>query len=316
MMDGVSGLGATPPAVPATAAAAPPAGTFLQLLAGGYAAPPLVEAGVPDASSEEPGEPLLSDDDPAGFLSAWFGIAPLPLAANEGAPPAPAAGSTAAARQVPILTPAVPAPPGGRAAAGQGDGLLPLPAPAMEPVTAPALAVAEALGAAALAPAIDASLAVDAAEGLALVTPLSESGSGPRPVERSAAPVMTFGLRVDADFEAALDAQLRWQVDAGLSEAVIDLNPAELGALTIRIQVQGDQTSLQIHAAEAATRQLLQQLLPQMGERLAQSGLSYSGGEVSDRATADDDGAAASPAAPGPRRGRHPVQVHLVDAYA
>lgn len=145
-----------------------------------------------------------------------------------------------------------------------------------------------------------------------------ESASGSRTVERSSsmtAPVPVT-LPVDADFEGALEDQLRWQVEAGVGEAVIDLDPGDLGALTIRIQLQGDQASLQILAAEAATRQLLQQVLPQLGERLSQAGLFFAGGEVRDRSGLAGEGDTDADGREVKRSSLHRLaSVHLVDAF-
>jgi flagellar hook-length control protein FliK len=321
MIEGL-GLSTAAAAAPAAGAAvAPPAGLFLQLLAGGFAAPAPASdqlAGPAEAAADDA---VLSEEDPAGFLSAWFGLALLPPVANEALIRDPRQGSDGLPSARPAT--AVPAslPAGGLPGSGAAD-----TAGRVQPPLAEALAQASAQtpmpeGAAAapasLAPGVEALIADPAMEGFASL--VQDPGAAPaaRAAERAAAAPAAPSLNMDADFEAAFEAQLRWQVESGLSEAVIDLNPAELGALTIRIQMHGDQTSLQIHAAEAATRQLLQQLLPQMGERLAQSGLFYSGGEVRERSRAE----AREPSSPGAGEAarsaaaRRLIALHLVDAY-
>lgn len=321
MIEGI-GLVSAAPTTPAGADAAPapapaPAGSFLQLLAGGFAAPaPLT--GMADAAVEEAlGDPVVSDADPAGFLSAWFGLAPLPPAANDAQ--MSSAGKNANAPPFAGVAPGLTSTslPGPSLSAGAG-----VTVTVSEAGTADASALQRVLETAGLGStpaglALGLDVAADSAfEVFGTLVQDPGASLGARAVERLPPAAVPQALHVDADFEAALDAQLRWQVETGLSEAIIDLNPAELGALTIRIQMHGDQTSLHIHAAEAATRQLLQQLLPQMGERLAQSGLFYSGGEVRDRARPDREGEA--PPSAGVYRtstGRRLVPIHLVDTY-
>ncbi|MFA5940098.1 MAG: flagellar hook-length control protein FliK [Sinimarinibacterium sp.] len=118
-------------------------------------------------------------------------------------------------------------------------------------------------------------------------------------------------------FVSDLGEHIEWQLADGVSEARIELHPAELGALTVRIETQGDQARVHIVAAEAATRSLLNQAMPQLRELLAGSGLNLARSQVdsSDRR----DGRSGE-------RGNHPpatsgirrriTQVLLVDAYA
>jgi flagellar hook-length control protein FliK len=313
MIEALGSSAAPPTGAAATVAAAPPAGTFLQLLAGGVAAPLQAEALGLDPAADPGDEVLPGEDDPAGFLSAWFGLAPLPPAANEAGASAAVMASGAGPGALPSPRGALPSAPAASTQALE-PALLPLPSTETALASGP-VTLADPVGLAALAAPPDLLPTSASPEGLALPAPLSEAGASPRGPERAAAPMPMHSLPVDADFEAALDARLRWQIDSGLSEAVIDLNPAELGALTIRIQMHGDQASLQIHAAEAATRQLLQQLLPQMGERLAQSGLFYSGGEVRDRAVLDEEAPASGTGDAAGRPARRPIAIHLVDAY-
>lgn len=119
------------------------------------------------------------------------------------------------------------------------------------------------------------------------------------------------------DFAADLGEHIEWQLGDGISEAKIELHPAELGALTVRIETQGDQARVHIVAAEAATRSLLTQALPQLRELLAGSGMNLARSQVESGGRRDDRSDERNPqqaATPGVRR--RATRVLLVDAYA
>lgn len=122
------------------------------------------------------------------------------------------------------------------------------------------------------------------------------------------------------DWTAALGEHIAWSVEQGDGEARVELHPAELGSLTIRISTQGDQARVQIVAAEAAARELLQQSLPQLRELMSAQGLNLARAQVERPAsrgpqeTGGHAGRAADAAMPSRRR--IITQVMLVDAYA
>lgn len=117
------------------------------------------------------------------------------------------------------------------------------------------------------------------------------------------------------DFGADLGERIAWQLDQGLGEATIELHPAELGALTIRIETQAQQAQVHIVAVEPAARALLSQCLPQLRELLGASGLTLTRGQVEsgERRETIEPGVGV----PSPRTGRRRVtSVSLVDTYA
>lgn len=119
------------------------------------------------------------------------------------------------------------------------------------------------------------------------------------------------------DFVGDLGEHIEWQLADGIGEARIELHPAELGALTVRIETQGDQARVHIVAAEAATRSLLNQAMPQLRELLAGSGMNLARSQVdsSDRRDGrSGERSHAQTATAGIRR--RVTQVLLVDAYA
>jgi flagellar hook-length control protein FliK len=115
----------------------------------------------------------------------------------------------------------------------------------------------------------------------------------------------------------------------GIEHAQLQLRPADLGPIEVRIRVDGHEAQVDFSAAHAATRQALQDAVPALAGALRDSGLTLTGGGVYEQArdprdqpqpqaaraqagAAVDDGAAAlqAPTARGVRaRG-------VVDLYA
>ncbi|MES0874094.1 flagellar hook-length control protein FliK [Sinimarinibacterium thermocellulolyticum] len=146
-------------------------------------------------------------------------------------------------------------------------------------------------------PAIAASPAATGEDGADPAPPLAAASSPPLPAPASpvcaptvanaapqAAAVNPYGalpLVVDVpDVALDLGERIAWLLDQGLSEAILELHPAELGALTIRIETQAQQAQVHIIAAEPAARALLSQHLPQLRELLGASGLTLTRGQV------------------------------------
>lgn len=134
-----------------------------------------------------------------------------------------------------------------------------------------------------------------------------------RPAVAMPAPLL---LQADgADLGVDLGERISWLMQQGLGEATIELHPAELGALTIRIETQGQQAQVHILAAEPAARALLSQCLPQLRDLLGASGLTLTKGQVesAERRAATDSADGVGLAAP--RRHRRVTSVTLVDTY-
>lgn len=68
---------------------------------------------------------------------------------------------------------------------------------------------------------------------------------------------------------------------AGVHEARLNLNPAEMGPISIRISLDGNQAQVDFAAASGATRQALQDSMPALASALDGAGLTLSGGGVS-----------------------------------
>lgn len=81
----------------------------------------------------------------------------------------------------------------------------------------------------------------------------------------------------------------------GVQQAELQLNPAHMGPVAVQIVVDGAQAQVSFHAAQAETRQALEQSLPDLAAALQGQGLTLSGGGVFQQASRDaQDGDASS----------------------
>jgi flagellar hook-length control protein FliK len=84
-------------------------------------------------------------------------------------------------------------------------------------------------------------------------------------------------------FAPALGHQIDVWMKGGVQHAEVQLSPQDLGPIRVRIEMEGAHTRVQMSADVAATRDALQQALPQLTEQLGQVGISLTGGGVSDQ---------------------------------
>jgi hypothetical protein len=79
-------------------------------------------------------------------------------------------------------------------------------------------------------------------------------------------------------------------VDKGVSEAKLQLTPAELGRIEIKISTDGDQAKVLFTVQNATAREAIEQAMPRLREMLGQEGLQLAHSEVADHsATRDND---------------------------
>ncbi len=83
-----------------------------------------------------------------------------------------------------------------------------------------------------------------------------------------------------ADFAPQLGAQISVFVREGLQQARLQLNPAEMGPITVQIRLDGGNAQVHLAAEHAATRQALEQAMPTLAGSLRDSGLTLTGGGV------------------------------------
>ena len=94
------------------------------------------------------------------------------------------------------------------------------------------------------------------------------------------------------DFAPQLGTQLSTFVRDGVEHARLHLNPAEMGPVSVRIQIDGQMAMVHLSADNAQTRQALEQAMPQLASQLREAGLTLTGGGVSEQPRQDAQAAA------------------------
>jgi flagellar hook-length control protein FliK len=88
-------------------------------------------------------------------------------------------------------------------------------------------------------------------------------------------------------FAPELAANVSLLAADGVHQAELQLNPADMGPVAVQIIVDGAQAQVSFHAAQADTRQALEQSLPDLAAALQGQGLTLSGGGVFQQARRD-----------------------------
>jgi len=82
------------------------------------------------------------------------------------------------------------------------------------------------------------------------------------------------------EFAQVLGAQVSVLAREGVQQAQLHLHPAEMGPISIQIEMTGTQARIDFTAGVAATRQVIETGLPELASALRDQGLTLSGGGV------------------------------------
>lgn len=311
-----------------------------------------------DGAADTPADPTLPDQ-----LLALIAASPTTASAAGRATPAPVSASGA---QPPSLAPPgalaptvpgasmapvapagtdpllAPLPPAGTA---NGDADIAIAAAGMAAVPAAsgtgnaepvALAdFAQALGlaatadtAATTATGTDTASAPDIGDRGSLLAPTTSAATPMRATAAAATnPVLALPTDPDAGFDDAFGARIGWLADQRIGRAEIRLNPEHLGAIDVRLQIDGTRVSAEFQSANADVRHALEnsvgrlrELLGQQGLQLAQSNVGHGrDGEHGERSAATRGGNPPSDHDVHPVERPRPQIVHsrgLLDEYA
>jgi flagellar hook-length control protein FliK len=117
--------------------------------------------------------------------------------------------------------------------------------------------------------------------GAAVATGAEPAHSAASNVESSVLPEFTLREALDSqDFAPALSARISMLVREGIEEARIQINPADMGPVTVRLALEGSDVRVDLAAEIDATRQILDQALPSLASSLRESGFTLTGGGV------------------------------------
>lgn len=154
----------------------------------------------------------------------------------------------------------------------------------------------DALQAAALSPAVATAVAAPRAAAAPDALPNSFAAvlaqAQPATIGAPGAASASAGARVNAAlhsqaFAPELGARVSLLAVNGVQQAELQLNPADMGPVAVQIVVDGAQAQVSFHAAQAETRQALQQSLPDLAAALQSQGLTLAGGGVFQQASQD-----------------------------
>ncbi|AVQ07259.1 TPA: flagellar hook-length control protein FliK [Xanthomonas vasicola pv. zeae] len=139
------------------------------------------------------------------------------------------------------------------------------------------------MAAKALEPAADDSAATAAPDAPAFVLPATTAPALTRLQDAapifSASPTPTPDLGSD-NFDDAIGARMSWLADQKIGHAHIKVTPNEMGPVEVRLHLDGDKVNASFTAANADTRQALEQSLPRLREMLGQNGFQLGQADV------------------------------------
>ncbi|MGB5275869.1 MAG: flagellar hook-length control protein FliK [Gammaproteobacteria bacterium] len=94
----------------------------------------------------------------------------------------------------------------------------------------------------------------------------------------------TFGK---ADWGQGMGKQILWMVNQNISRAEIRLNPANLGPLEVRIDMDNDQVNVAFTSRHADVREAVELALPRLREMLGDKGLNLADANISQHSFAE-----------------------------
>ncbi|PPT94970.1 flagellar hook-length control protein FliK [Xanthomonas arboricola] len=252
-------------------------------------------------SDEAPAEPATATDagwPPPGLGGFGMGLLAQALPGGDvlaAAAAALAAGVTAAAGTTPAATalPTDAATPTTTATAATAlpslGALAPAAAAGAKPTSVTALsgdaqtAALMSMAAKVLDPGTDDSAVPAAPDAPAFVLPTTTAAALGRLQDAapifSASPTPTPDLGGDT-FDDAIGARMSWLAEQKIGHAHIKVTPNEMGPVEVRLHLDGDKVNASFTAANADTRQALEQSLPRLRDMLGQNGFQLGQADV------------------------------------
>lgn len=130
-----------------------------------------------------------------------------------------------------------------------------------------------------------------------LITGLTPATGTPGQLSSASAPQLAMDVQPQLNSPAwsrVVSSRVVWMAREGVQQAELRLNPANLGSVDVRLNINNDQASVTFLAQNAATREALEQAMPRLRESLAENGLSLTHSEVghqdnSEQPASDDE---------------------------
>jgi len=105
------------------------------------------------------------------------------------------------------------------------------------------------------------------------------------------------------EWSQAMSQRIMWLANRGISAAELQLNPRDLGPVDVRINVTGEQTTVQFTSPNAAVREALESSVVRLREMMESSGLDLADVNVSDQSQSEQAQADARDASGGSETG-------------
>lgn len=104
------------------------------------------------------------------------------------------------------------------------------------------------------------------------------------PTAHQATITETFGR---PEWNQAVGKQMTWMANQNIRSAELRLNPAHLGPIEVRIEMEDDQVSLAFSSRHAVVREAMEQAIPRLREMFEESGLNLTDTDVSQHSFAE-----------------------------
>jgi flagellar hook-length control protein FliK len=132
----------------------------------------------------------------------------------------------------------------------------------------------------------DSSLADNMSDGTAGAAQLATAASNG--TDATAAPTLRVSAEIGTpEFAQDVTDHVSWMVGNSLNNAKLEVNPAQLGPIEVRIAVQGNQAQISLTAHSALTRDALEASSPKLREMLGAQGFAQVSVDISQRSFQD-----------------------------
>ena len=94
---------------------------------------------------------------------------------------------------------------------------------------------------------------------------------------------------LQGDSEKAMAGNIRWMVNEGVKNAVINVTPSGMGPISVRVGKEKDHINVSIIALQGSTREALDSMLPRLREQFAAQGHNSVNVDISDGRSGQSD---------------------------
>ncbi|MGH8084414.1 MAG: flagellar hook-length control protein FliK [Lysobacter sp.] len=126
----------------------------------------------------------------------------------------------------------------------------------------------------------DSGTATEPGDRSALLAPTASSSTPSTRATAALAAPLALPTDADAGFDDGFGARIGWLADQRIGRAEIRLNPEHLGAIDVRLQIDGSKVSAEFQSAHADVRHALENSVGRLRDMLGQQGLQLTHADV------------------------------------